>query len=166
MARVLRYSQKCILQMPQRLVYPTITPESCVLTSSQNSITLEEIENVDGFVRNIERIELPNQLIAILGDPLLQKLLSLKPHAEAHQRVSSWLASYGQDLMSGESGIDPKDSLEILNGYVLNTKVRWKKSRRNEPLLTSLYRLSLQYSWPSSASISRYGMATTDETWF
>ncbi|KAI0381712.1 Mis6-domain-containing protein [Hypomontagnella monticulosa] len=97
-------------------------PEVHTSNATENSVTLEEIENVDGFVRNIERIELPNQLIAILGDPLLQKLLLLKPHAEAHQRVSGWLASYGQDLMSGESGIDPKDSLEILHVYVLNTK--------------------------------------------
>ncbi|KAI1475832.1 Mis6-domain-containing protein [Daldinia eschscholtzii] len=97
-------------------------PEVHTSNATENSITLEEIENVDGFVKNLERIELPNQLIAVLGDPLLQKLLVLKPDAEAHQRVSSWLASYGQDLISGESNLDPTDGLEILNNYVSSTK--------------------------------------------
>ncbi|KAI4865341.1 Mis6-domain-containing protein [Hypoxylon rubiginosum] len=90
--------------------------------ATENSVTLEEIESVDGFVKNLERIELPNQLIAVLGDPLLQKLLALKPHAEAHRRASNWLSSYGQDLMSGESGIDPADGLDMLQTYVSSTK--------------------------------------------
>lgn len=93
------------------------------LTSHQTSITLEEIESVDGFVNNLEKIELPNQLIAVLGDPLLQKLLTLKPQAEAYRRTSNWLASYGQDLTSGDSGIDHTDGLEILKAYVSRTKV-------------------------------------------
>ncbi|KAI8957141.1 Mis6-domain-containing protein [Daldinia sp. FL1419] len=100
----------------------SIFPEVHTSNATENSVTLEEIENVDGFVRNLERIELPNQLIAVLGDPLLQKLLVLKPDAEAHQRVSSWLASYGQDLLSGESNLDPSDGLEILKNYVTSTK--------------------------------------------
>ncbi|KAI0167022.1 Mis6-domain-containing protein [Hypoxylon sp. FL1284] len=90
--------------------------------ATENSITLEEIENVDGFVKNLERIELPNQLVAVLGDPLLQKLLALKPQAEAHQRASNWIASYGQDIMSGESGIEPSEGLETLRDYVSSTK--------------------------------------------
>ncbi|KAI1106073.1 Mis6-domain-containing protein [Jackrogersella minutella] len=100
----------------------TLLPEVHTSNATEHSITLEEIENVDGFVNNLERIELPNQLIAVLGDPLLQKLLILKPHSEAHQRASSWLGSYGQDLMSGEPGIDPSDCLEMLKSYVSNTK--------------------------------------------
>ncbi|KAI0129232.1 Mis6-domain-containing protein [Hypoxylon sp. NC0597] len=100
----------------------TIVPEVHTSNATENSITLEEIENVDGFVNNLEKIELPNQLIAVLGDPLLQKLLILKPDIEAHQRVGSWLASYGQDLMSGEPGVDPEDCLEMLKTYVSNTK--------------------------------------------
>ncbi|KAI6090799.1 Mis6-domain-containing protein [Hypoxylon rubiginosum] len=90
--------------------------------ATETSITLEEIESVDGFVNNLEKIELPNQLIAVLGDPLLQKLLTLKPQAEAYRRTSNWLASYGQDLTSGDSGIDHTDGLEILKAYVSRTK--------------------------------------------
>ncbi|OTB05754.1 hypothetical protein M426DRAFT_72618 [Hypoxylon sp. CI-4A] len=100
----------------------TLVPEVHTSNATEKSITLEEIENVDGFVNNLERIELPNQLIAVLGDPLLQKLLILKPDAEAHQRVSSWLASYGHDIMSGEPGVDAQDGLEILKAYASSTK--------------------------------------------
>ncbi|OTA92290.1 hypothetical protein M434DRAFT_396534 [Hypoxylon sp. CO27-5] len=99
-----------------------LVPEVHTSNATEKSITLEEIENVDGFVNNLEKVELPNQLIAVLGDPLLQKLLILKPDNEAHQRVGSWLASYGQDLMSGEPGVDPRDCLEILKAYVSSTK--------------------------------------------
>ncbi|KAI2473805.1 Mis6-domain-containing protein [Annulohypoxylon bovei var. microspora] len=100
----------------------TKLPEVHTSNATEKSITLEEIENVDGFVNNLERIELPNQLIAVLGDPLLQKLLTLKPHSEAHQRASSWLSSYGQDIMSGEGGVDPSDCLEMLNAYASSTR--------------------------------------------
>ncbi|XDG02111.1 hypothetical protein ABKA04_001726 [Annulohypoxylon sp. FPYF3050] len=97
-------------------------PEVHTSNATEKSITLEEIENVDGFVNNLERIELPNQLIAVLGDPLLQKLLTLKPQNEAHQRAGSWLASYGQDIMSGEGGVDPSDCLEMLKIYASSTR--------------------------------------------
>ncbi|KAL7625494.1 hypothetical protein AAE478_004714 [Parahypoxylon ruwenzoriense] len=97
-------------------------PEVHTSNATENSVTLEEIENVEGFVKNLERIELPNQLIAVLGDPLLQKLLLLKPHAEAHQRASNWLASYGQDLLSGDSSEDINGSLELLETYVSSTR--------------------------------------------
>ncbi|RYC64409.1 hypothetical protein CHU98_g1776 [Xylaria longipes] len=80
-------------------------PEVHTSHATENSITLEEIESVDGFVKNLEKIELPNQLIAILGDPLLQKLLLLRPRAEGHLRASNWLESYTQDLMAGDSDI-------------------------------------------------------------
>ncbi|KAI1391110.1 Mis6-domain-containing protein [Hypoxylon trugodes] len=100
----------------------TLLPEVHTSNATEKSITLEEIENVDGFVKNLERIELPNQLIAILGDPLLQKLFILKPQAEAHQRATSWLASYGQDLVSGEPGVDSAGGLEMLKTYTSSTK--------------------------------------------
>ncbi|RYP90185.1 hypothetical protein DL770_003721 [Monosporascus sp. CRB-9-2] len=87
-----------------------------------NSVSLEEIENVDGFVKALETIELPNQLIAVLGDPLLQKFLLLKPDAEANQRVNNWLSSYAHDMISGDSDANPLDILATLRDYVSSTK--------------------------------------------
>ncbi|KAI0408118.1 Mis6-domain-containing protein [Xylaria palmicola] len=97
-------------------------PEVHTSHATENSITLEEIENVDGFVKNLEKIELPNQLIAILGDPLLQKLLLLRPQAQAHLRACNWFRSYTQDMMAGDADISPVDVLNTLKGYVTATK--------------------------------------------
>ncbi|KAJ8131929.1 hypothetical protein O1611_g1693 [Lasiodiplodia mahajangana] len=90
--------------------------------ATENSVTLEEIESVDGFVKNLEKIELPNQLIAILRDPLLQKLLFLRPQAQAHLRACHWLSSYAQDMMAADSEVHLIDILSILKGYVTATK--------------------------------------------
>ncbi|GAW12582.1 hypothetical protein ANO14919_019520 [Xylariales sp. No.14919] len=97
-------------------------PEVHTSHATENSITLEEIETVDGFVKNLEKIELPNQLIAILSDPLLQKLLLLRPQAQAHLRACNWLNSYTQDLVAGHSDIRLVDILNTLKNYVVATK--------------------------------------------
>ncbi|EHK27342.1 uncharacterized protein TRIVIDRAFT_34350 [Trichoderma virens Gv29-8] len=70
---------------------------------NENAVTLEEIENATGFVQNMDRIELPNQLVAVLADPLLQKLLLLRPNAEAYQRVANWLNSVLQNVIDGDA---------------------------------------------------------------
>jgi centromere protein I len=50
----------------------------------QSSVTLEDVRNVDDFVEKLDRLELPNQLAAVLDDPLLQNLLSLRPSGKLH----------------------------------------------------------------------------------
>ncbi|KAI1075280.1 Mis6-domain-containing protein [Whalleya microplaca] len=100
----------------------SLVPEVHTSHATENSVTLEEIENVEGFVKKLETIELPNQLIAVLGDPLLQKLLVLRPQSEAHQRASNWLTSYGQDLMIDDASARSGDIFEMLKAYVSNTK--------------------------------------------
>ncbi|KAI3323168.1 Mis6-domain-containing protein [Xylariaceae sp. AK1471] len=97
-------------------------PEVHTSHATENSLTLEEIESVDGFVKTLEKVELPNQLIAVLGDPLLQKLLLLRPQAQAHLRACNWLNSYTQDMMAGESHIHLVDILSTLKNYVTATK--------------------------------------------
>ncbi|RYP18567.1 hypothetical protein DL765_003852 [Monosporascus sp. GIB2] len=99
-----------------------MVPEVHTSHVAENSVSLEEIENVDGFVKALETIELPNQLIAVLGDPLLQKLLLLKPDAEANQRVNNWVSSYAHDMISGDSDANPLDILATLRDYVSSTK--------------------------------------------
>ncbi|KAI0124258.1 Mis6-domain-containing protein [Xylariales sp. AK1849] len=97
-------------------------PEVHTSHAQENSVTLEEIENVDGLVKGLETIELPNQLISVLADPLLQKLMLLRPDVDSHQRVSNWLVAYGQDLVSGEDTIDVGGFFETLRTYVSTTK--------------------------------------------
>ncbi|RYP60396.1 hypothetical protein DL769_008132 [Monosporascus sp. CRB-8-3] len=100
-----------------------VVPEVHTSHVAENSVSLEEIENVDGFVKALETIEPPNQLIAVLGDPLLQKLLLLKPDAEANQRVNNWLSSCVHDMISGDSDANPIDILATFRDYVSSTKL-------------------------------------------
>lgn len=87
-------------------------------------MTLEEIENTTGFVRNLEKIKLPNQLVAVLADPLLQKLILLRPSDEADQRIANWLNSALQDVIDGDAEEAMLfDVLDILRDYVVSSKV-------------------------------------------
>ena len=95
-------------------------------------MTLEEIDSVDKFVDNLEKLELPNQLAAVLADPLLQKLTSLRPDAEANERVSNWVAAAAQDVLSGETDRSlAVDVLSVLQDYVAKTKVRCARMLQN-----------------------------------
>ncbi|KAJ4856227.1 mis6 domain-containing protein [Trichoderma breve] len=90
---------------------------------NENAVTLEEIENVTGFVQNMDRIELPNQLVAVLADPLLQKLLLLRPNAEAYQRVANWLSSVLQNVIDGDADEATLwEVLDVVKEFVVQSK--------------------------------------------
>ncbi|KAK0720839.1 Mis6-domain-containing protein [Lasiosphaeris hirsuta] len=91
--------------------------------AQEDSITLEEVENPDFFVENLEKIELPTQLVAILADPLLQKLLLLRPDARGYSRISNWLGACLDDVVNGDA--DPGfllDLVDIIHDYTVSTK--------------------------------------------
>ncbi|KAH7166126.1 Mis6-domain-containing protein [Dactylonectria macrodidyma] len=91
--------------------------------ATEDSVTLEEIENTTGFVENLEKIELPNQVVAVLADPLLQKLIMLRPSDEADQRIANWLNSALQEVIDGDSEETLLfDVLDILRDYVVSSK--------------------------------------------
>lgn len=109
-------------------------PWECIhtLILYQNSITLEEIENVTGFVQNMDRIELPNQLVAVLADPLLQKLLLLRPDAEAYQRVANWLNSVLQSVIDGDADEATLwEVLDVVKEFVVQSKVSQNPATTN-----------------------------------
>ncbi|UZP44446.1 hypothetical protein NXS19_012258 [Fusarium pseudograminearum] len=91
---------------------------------TEDAVTLEEIENAVGFVESIDKLELPNQLVAVLADPLLQKLMVLRPSSESDQRIANWLNSALQDVQDGDA--DEATFFEILDifrDYVVSAKV-------------------------------------------
>ncbi|KPM35183.1 hypothetical protein AK830_g11377 [Neonectria ditissima] len=91
--------------------------------ATEDSVTLEEIENTTSFVQNLEKIEMPNQLVAVLADPLLQKLMLLRPSDESDHRISNWLNSALQDVIDGDAEESMLfDVLDILRDYVAATK--------------------------------------------
>lgn len=90
----------------------------------QDSVTLEEIDNAERLVNNLEKIELPNQLVSVLADPLLQKLMLLRPSDAYEERITNWLTSYTEDVVRGEatSTADLLSFLQIIQEYVSTTR--------------------------------------------
>ena len=89
----------------------------------QTSVTLEEIDSAGSLVQNLEKIELPSQLVAVLADPLLRKLLLLIPQAQSLQRISNGLSFYLSDVLDGTADDGFSGVLEVLRDYATHTKV-------------------------------------------
>jgi centromere protein I len=71
---------------------------------------LEEIEDVHEFIQKLEVIELPNQFVAVLKDPLLQKFLQLRHSEVDSSRIDSWLLAFFEDQLQ---------SPDVGNGNIL-----------------------------------------------
>ncbi|KAK2590051.1 hypothetical protein QQS21_012267 [Conoideocrella luteorostrata] len=96
-----------------------------VLTShaTEDSVTLEEVEDVSSFVSKMDKLELPNQLVAVLADPLLQKLLILRPDPESYQRISNWLSAVFQEVMAGDADEATLwEVLEVVREFAVRTR--------------------------------------------
>lgn len=85
---------------------------------------MEEIDNADRFVQNLEKIHLPNQLAAVVADPLLQKLVLLRKDDLMSKRIIHWIDAALDDILSGTADVKAfEDTMEILGDFVSNTKV-------------------------------------------
>lgn len=89
---------------------------------------MEEIENANELVAKLEKIELPNQLVAAVGDSLLQKFLQLKNSESSSQRLDSWLLAFFEDQLetSGSEAVIlemPREMLLAIRDYTYYTKV-------------------------------------------
>ncbi|QUC19592.1 uncharacterized protein UV8b_03833 [Ustilaginoidea virens] len=96
-----------------------------VLTShaTEDSVTLEEVEDVNSFVSKMDKLELPNQLVAVLADPLLQKLLILRPDPESYQRISNWLSAVFDEVLSGDADAATLwEVLDVVREFVVRTR--------------------------------------------
>ncbi|KAK1726563.1 Mis6-domain-containing protein [Colletotrichum acutatum] len=91
--------------------------------ATETSVTLEEIDNADRLAQTVEKIELPNQLAAVLADPLLQKFVALKKDDAASKRVVHWIDAVLEDVLNGNA--DDKsfaETMEMLEEYVARVK--------------------------------------------
>lgn len=85
------------------------------------ALTIEEVENVDHFVDNLERIEPPSQLIAGLQDPLLQKFLIMNTSIDSARRLELWLLlSFEEEMETLREGFGLSPSLSELLGAVVS----------------------------------------------
>lgn len=124
---------------------------SCKLLTAfsfpQSSVTLEEISSVQDLVRKLEKIELPNQLVSVMGDPALQKLLLLKSSDATLRRVDYWLKAFFDD-QSAEGDVEEEagtrrvlEMLEAIREYVRFGKVFYTSdSNHTSRMTTHIYR--------------------------
>ncbi|KAI9837149.1 MAG: hypothetical protein M1838_004894 [Thelocarpon superellum] len=101
-----------------------VIPDVHTSRANEKSVTLEEVENVDNFIEKLDLVELPNQAISVLHDPLLQKLLTLRPSDVATQRLERWLSSFfEEELQAAESEDRDASPLQsILRGVLDYTR--------------------------------------------
>jgi len=98
---------------------------------SSKHTSLEEIRDVDHFVENIEKIELPNQIISTLGDAMAQKYLYLTQSEAASHRLDEWLRNFLEDRLEQirEGDEDEPETLSyvlsFVEEYAAYTKVRF-----------------------------------------
>ncbi|KAI9718886.1 MAG: hypothetical protein M1812_003770 [Candelaria pacifica] len=99
-------------------------PEVHTSRANEASFTLEEVESVEDFVERLEQIELPNQLISALDDPLLQKYLALRPSEKATKRLEKWLSAAFDDISRAiiDGNEDEKVLSELLRGVLTYTR--------------------------------------------
>ncbi|KAJ4369805.1 Phosphate metabolism transcription protein [Neocucurbitaria cava] len=93
-------------------------PEVHTYYTTETSVTLEGIDNVEDFVEKLDRIEPPGQLISLLTDPLLQKYVDLKPSPIISTRLDLWLASCLEEQYEAErlNAGDAQYLTEVLDG--------------------------------------------------
>ncbi|KAI5803123.1 Mis6-domain-containing protein [Geopyxis carbonaria] len=83
--------------LKKRKTADLFVPEVYTFGAVETSVTLEEVKDANDFVEKLDRLELPNQMAAILQDGLLQKLLALRPSVAASERINNWLAAALED---------------------------------------------------------------------
>ncbi|QSZ35832.1 hypothetical protein DSL72_006954 [Monilinia vaccinii-corymbosi] len=99
-------------------------PEVHTSYAQDISITLEELGDVDDFVQKLEKIELPNQLVAAIHDPLLQKFLHLRSSEATLERIDYWLLAFFEDQLENgrTSETQVPEMLEVILRYTRLTK--------------------------------------------
>ncbi|POS87422.1 hypothetical protein EPUL_002144, partial [Erysiphe pulchra] len=116
-------------------------PETESSYTQESSITLDEIENIQDLVANLEKIHVPNQLVSMLGDPLLQKFLQLKSSESDLKRIDNWLLAFFEDKILRKS-VENSDVSEMLQLTLEYTRLSKKL-----PLACELYLKSIMPNW-------------------
>ncbi|PSR80116.1 Mis6-domain-containing protein [Coniella lustricola] len=89
----------------------------------ETSITLEEVDSAESLAANMERIEMPDHLVAVLVDPLLQKLMMVRPDKDWH-RAWAWMDMQISEILNGDAEEDALvNCLQVMGEYAQATKL-------------------------------------------
>ncbi|KAE8148475.1 Mis6 domain protein [Aspergillus avenaceus] len=111
---------------------------------SYNHTSLEELRGVDHFVDKLDRIELPNQVISMIGDNMAQKYLYLVGPESASRRLDDWWLSFFHDAL--DDAEDNGGMLESLD-YVLTLTVGYVQYTKEIPPAILSFLKSYLQSW-------------------
>ncbi|KAF8851133.1 Mis6-domain-containing protein [Acephala macrosclerotiorum] len=123
-----------------------VLPNVHTSRAQESSITLEEIEDVHEFVQKLEKIDPPNQLVAVLDDPLLQKFLHLRSSEVDSNRIDGWLIAFFEDQLQNPDASDSSivEMLKAILNYTRYTK--------RLPRACLSYLQSMMHSWNGTAA--------------
>ncbi|KAF8248769.1 Mis6-domain-containing protein [Wilcoxina mikolae CBS 423.85] len=105
-----------------------VVPEVYTFGATETSVTLEEVQNADDFVKKLDKLDLPSQLAAVLEDRLLQMLLALNPSESSQDRISNWMRTCLQDNLRCSTTATPGASART--GVLLSKISRYTQSTR------------------------------------
>lgn len=89
----------------------------------EKSVTLEEIDSAESLAENLDKVELPDHIVAVLVDPLLQKFMMLRPDLSL-KRASAWMDVQLAEILSGEADHRIiEETLRIILEYARAIKV-------------------------------------------
>jgi centromere protein I len=106
----------------------SVIPEVQTSRVQPSHTSLEELRNVTDFVENLEKIDLPNQMISVLGDRLAQKYMLLVGPKIAKLRLEDWLEIFLKDEFE-RTNLADSDEPEAL-GYVLSVATEYVRSAK------------------------------------
>ncbi|ROV87979.1 hypothetical protein VPNG_10340 [Cytospora leucostoma] len=88
----------------------------------EKSVTLEEIDSAESLVSNLEKVELPDHLVAVLVDPLLQKFMMLRPDKDL-KRVTAWMDTQIGEIINGDADDETvENTLNVIHEFARSTK--------------------------------------------
>ncbi|KAJ9267085.1 hypothetical protein DTO212C5_6150 [Paecilomyces variotii] len=108
-----------------------VIPDVQTTRVQRNHTSLEELRSVNDFIERFDKIELPNQIVSSLADPLAQKYLLLTKSEDASRRLEDWLESFLNDELEKILHGDEADP-EALN-YVLGATVGYVRTTKTIP---------------------------------
>lgn len=89
----------------------------------EKSVTLEEIDSAETLAANLEKIELPDHLAAVLVDPLMEKFMMLRPDKDK-KRIWAWMGTQMAEILNGDADEETvADTLNVIREYARISKV-------------------------------------------
>lgn len=102
--------------------FKTVIPSVQTSNAHEKSVTLEEIDSAESLASNLEKIELPDHLVAVLVDPLLQKFMMLRPDKNL-KRALAWMDTQIGEVLNGDADDEAvENTIKLIREFARSTK--------------------------------------------